>query len=229
MARRLGYLTLLLWAVLLFAGSRTAISSFPDRFERDLGIPLALLAALAFVTVVRSLGVRRPAAFGVSLLAALLVAATVGVQALRNLEQAAGPSPRLKDRPPPQEVVDAGGWLRENNEGGNILSTPSVGPVSARGMLAMGGYSGIQTYSEHRIRRARDLPPSGAGPLWDALWALKNPGGERTERILSENDVRYVVLGKHRSDDMDWRSFQNRKDLYRKVFENESVVIFEPR
>jgi hypothetical protein len=125
--------------------------------------------------------------------------------------------------------VEAGEWLEENNEGGNILSTPSVGPVSARGMLAMGGYSGMQTYSEHRIRRARDLPPSGAGPLWDALWALNHPADERTERILSENDVRYVVLGKHRSDDIDWRSFRDRKDMYRMVFENGSVVIFETR
>ncbi len=93
----------------------------------------------------------------------------------------------------------------------------------------MGGYSGMQTYSEQRIRRARDLPPSGAGPLWDALWALKHPEGERTGRFLSENDVRYVVLGKHRSDDIRWRSFQDRKGQYRMVYENESVVIFEVR
>jgi hypothetical protein len=96
-------------------------------------------------------------------------------------------------------------------------------------MLAMGGYSGMQTYSVHRIRRGRDLPPFGVGPLWDALWALSQPGDERTRRILEENDVRYVVLGKHRRDDMDWRSFQSRKDLYRMVFENENVVIFEVR
>jgi hypothetical protein len=225
MPQRLAYLTLLVWAVLLFAGSRTTMSSFPDRFERDLSVPLALLAALVLVAVLRSLRSRRPLTFAAAILAVTLV----GVQAVQNLEEGFGPAQRWIDRPPPPKVVAAGEWLKENNEGGNLLSTPSVGPVSARGMLAMGGYSGIQTYSEHRIRRARDLPPSGAGPLWDALWALKNPGGERTERILSENDVRYVVLGKHRSDDMDWRSFQNRKDLYRKVFENESVVIFELR
>ncbi|MCA1848498.1 MAG: hypothetical protein LC704_05860 [Actinobacteria bacterium] len=225
MPQRLAYLTLLLWAVLLFAGSRTTMSSFPDRFERDLSVPLALLAALVLVAVLRSLRPRRPLTFA----AAILTVTLVGVQAVQNLEEGFGPAQRWIDRPPPPKVVAAGEWLKENNEGGNLLSTPSVGPVSARGMLAMGGYSGIQTYSEHRIRRARDLPPSGAGPLWDALWALKNPGGERTERILSENDVRYVVLGKHRSDDMDWRSFQNRKDLYWMIFENESVVIFELR
>ena len=227
-ARRLAYLTLLFWTALLFVGSRTSLSGFPDRFERDLGIPLALLAALAFVTVVRSLGVRRrTAAFGVSLLVALLVATTVGVQAVRNLEQAAGPSPRLKDRPPPQEVVDAGGWLRESNEGGNIVATPYLAYVPSRGVLAMGGYTGMQSYDAARIRRGRDLPPFGAGPLWDALWVLHHPEGERTRGILEKNDVRYVVFHK-RYPTIDWRPFAHQKDLYRVAFENESVVVFEP-
>jgi hypothetical protein len=220
----LAHATLLLWTVLLFIGSRTTMSSFPDRFERDLSIPLALLAALAFVTVLRPPVARRP----VMLLTAFLMVAVVGVQAARNLEEGAGPPQRGIDRPPPPQVVAAGEWLREHNEGGNILSTPSVGPVSARGMLAMGGYSGMQTYSVNRIRRERDLPPFGAGPLWDALWALRHPEGERTRKILEENDVRYVVLGK-RHPGMDLRSFQDRTDLYRKVFENERVVIFELR
>jgi hypothetical protein len=222
-ARRLAYLTLLLWAVLLFVGSRTTMSSFPDRFERDLSVPLAVLAALALVTVLRS-----PVSW-MMVLTALLAVTVVGAQAARNLEEGFGPAQRWIDRPPPPKAVAAGEWLKEHNEGGNILSTPSVGPVSARGMLAMGGYSGMQTYSAQRIRRARDLPPSGAGPLWDALWALKHPEGERTSEILSENDVRYVVLGKHRSDDIRWRSFRDRKGLYRMVYENENVVIFEVR
>ncbi len=221
--QRLAYLTLLLWAVLLFVGSRTTMSSFPDRFERDLSVPLAVLAALALVTVLRS-----PVSW-MMVLTALLAVTVVGAQAARNLEEGFGPAQRWIDRPPPPKAVAAGEWLKEHNEGGNILSTPSVGPVSARGMLAMGGYSGMQTYSAQRIRRARDLPPSGAGPLWDALWALKHPEGERTSEILSENDVRYVVLGKRRSDDIRWRSFRDRKGLYRMVYENENVVIFEVR
>ena len=200
------------------------MSSFPDRFERDLSIPLALLAALASVAVLRS-----PVSRGrVTILAASLTAAVVGVQAVQNLEEGFGPAQRDIDRPPPREVVAAGAWLDEHNEGGNILSTPSVGPVSARGMLALGGYSGLQTYSEDRIRRGRDLPPFGAGPLWDALWALRHPGDERTRRILEENDVRYVVLEKRRPG-MDWRSFRERTDLYWLVFENDTVAIFEPR
>jgi hypothetical protein len=53
-------ITLLLWAGILFAGSRTAQSGFPQRFERDLSIPLALLAALALITAVRALLARNP-------------------------------------------------------------------------------------------------------------------------------------------------------------------------
>jgi hypothetical protein len=222
--QRLAYLTLLLWAVLLFVGSRTPLSGFPDRFERDLGIPLALLAALALVAVLRFLRSQGQLTFA----AALLTVTLVGVQAALNLEHAAGPSPRLKDRPPPPEVVEAGEWLKENNEGGNIVATPYLAYVPSRGMLAMGGYTGMQSYDAARIRRGRDLPPFGAGPLWDALWVLQHPGGERTSGILTENDVRYVVFHK-RYPTIDWRPFQNRNNLYRKVFENESVVIFEPR
>ena len=228
MPQTLAYLTLLLWAALMFIGSRTTVSSFPDRFERDLSIPLALLAALAFVTILQSWRARGPVMVFAASLAALVAVTAVGAQAARNLEEGAGPAQRGIDRPPPPEVVVAGEWLREHNEGGNILATPSVGPVSARGMLAMGGYSGMQTYSVHRIQRGRDLPPFGAGPLWDALWALQHPDGERTRMILEENDVRYVVLGKRRPD-IHWRSFQSRTDLYRMVFENEAVAIFELR
>ena len=228
MPQTLAYLILLLWAVLMFIGSRTTMSSFPDRFERDLSIPLALLAALAFVIILQSWRARgRVMVFAASLV--VLVAITVMVvQAARNLEEGAGPAQRGIDRPPPPEVVAAGEWLRDHNEGGNILATPSVGPVSTRGMLAMGGYSGMQTYSVHRIQRGRDLPPLGARPLWDALWALRHPGGERTRMILEENDVRYVVLGKRRPD-IHWRSFQGRTDLYQMVFENKAAAIFKPR
>jgi hypothetical protein len=228
MPQTLAYLTMLLWAALMFVGSRTTMSSFPDRFERDLSIPLALLAALAFVTILRSWESRGPVMVFAASLAALVAVTVVALQTARNLEEGAGSAQRSIDRPPPPKVVVAGEWLREHNEGGNILVTPSVGPVSTRGMLAMGGYSGMQTYSVHRIQRGRDLPPFGAEPLWDALWALQHPDSGRTRMILEENDVRYVVLGKRRPD-IHWRSFQGRTDLYRMVFENEAVAIFKPR
>jgi hypothetical protein len=225
----LAYLTLLLWTLLLFVGSRTSLSGFPDRFERDLGIPLAVFAALALVTVSRSVWQRRQAALLAAASAAVLLAGIlVGAQAAQNLEQAAGPSPRLKDRPSPPAVASAGGWLEEHNDGGNIVATPYLNYVPSRGMLAMGGYTGMQSYDAARIQRGRDLPPFGAGPLWDALWVLKHPEGERTRRIMAENDVRYLVFHK-RYPGADWRAFERRKDLYRMAFENGGVVIFEPR
>ena len=52
-------LTILLWALLLFLGSRTPLIGFPQRFGRDVGIPLAILAALAFVAILRSLKLPR--------------------------------------------------------------------------------------------------------------------------------------------------------------------------
>src|SRR5215203_2094260 len=73
----LAYLTLIFWVVLLFVGSRTPLSAFPDRFERDLGIPLAVFAAFGFLAIVRSLGQRKPAAFA-ALLVVLLAGALVG-------------------------------------------------------------------------------------------------------------------------------------------------------
>jgi hypothetical protein len=225
----LAYLTLILWALLLFVGSRTSLSGFPDRFERDFGIPLAVFAALALVTVLRSLLSRRPAALlAASSLVVLLAGILVGGQAVRSLEQAAGPSLRLKDRPPPAAVAAAGAWLEEHNGGGNIIATPYLGYVPSRGMLAMGRYTGMQSYDAARIRRGRDLPPFGAGPLWDALWALKNPAGERTRRILAENDVRYLVFHK-RYPGANWRNFERHEALYRVAFENAGVVIFEAR
>jgi hypothetical protein len=225
----LARVTLLAWALLLFIGSRTAMSSFPDRFERDLAIPLSILAALASLMILRALLVAGgPTTSLVALLAVILVGTTLGLQMVRNIEDAAGPADRDQDRAPPPAVAAAGRWLREHYSGGNILSTPYVGETSARGMLASGGYSAMQSYTINRLQRARDLPPFGAGPLWDAQWALHHPGGERTGRILEDNDVRYVVLYK-RYPGIDWRSFRARMDLYRMVYENEDAAIFAPR
>jgi hypothetical protein len=226
----LAHITLLLWTLLLFVGSRTGLSGFPDRFERDLGVPLALLAALAFITILRSrLELRRrPVVLVASLLAVLLTGALIGLQTVRNIEGADAPSPRQRDRPPPPEVAAAGRWLREHNNGGSIISTPYLNYVPSRAMLALGGYTRMQSYDPARIKRARDLPPFGAGPLWDALWVVYHPKGERTGRILEDNDVRYVVIYK-RYPGMNWHFWKERTIRYRVAFENEAVLIMEPR
>ena len=225
----LGRLTLLVWTLLLFFGSLTSYSGFPDRFERDLGVPLALLAALTLVTLVRLSP--RPGgrtAYVATMLTFSLSVALVGAQSVLSLERAAGPSTRPKDRPAPAEVVAAGAWLGQHNEGGSIVATPYLKHVPSRAMLAMGGYTRMQSYDKNRIRRARDLPPFGAPPLWDALWVLEHPASGRTAQILEKNDVRYVVFHK-RYPWIDWRPFALQRSLYSTVYENDGVIIFAPR
>ena len=229
-AARLAHLTLIVWAALLFVGSQTSYSGFPDRFDRDLGAPLALLAAPALVLLLRASPRLAPsrAALAVTLAAALLSAGLLVVQTTRNLEEAAGPSERPRDRPATPEVAAAGAWLEENNEGGSIVATPYLDYVPSRGMLAMGGYTEMQSYDYARILRARDLPPFGKGPLMDALWLLKHPTGEKTRRIMEENDVRYVIFHK-RYPGISWLPYAKHKDLYEVAYQNPSVIIFEPR
>ena len=232
-AQRLSRATLLLWGLLLFAGSLTSLSGFPQRFERDLGIPLSIFAALAFVALLRASyplpGWRLGTAAWLTRLAAVAVvlAATVAVvfQAGQNLAAAREPSPDVIT----PEVASAGGWLRENNAGGNIISTPDIGPgATNRAALALGGYTGLQSYPERRIRDPRSLPPAGVEPLEASQWILQNPGGARTGEILERYNVRYVVVAKGYPG-VDWRAFAGRPDLYRTVFENGTVVVFEPR
>jgi len=227
----LARITLLVWTLLLFFGSLTPYSGFPDRFERDLGVPLALLAALAFITLLRTPLSYRPAgrgALAVVVLAVSLSVTLVGAQAVLSLEEASGPSTRPKDRPAPAEVVAAGEWLGRHNTGGSIVATPYLDYAPSRAMLAMGGYTSMQSYDAARIRRARDLPPFGARPMWDALLILNNPAGTRTERLIEKNDVRYIVFDKHYPW-IDWRLFALHEDLYTTVFQNDSVIIFAPR
>jgi hypothetical protein len=227
---RLAHLTLIVWAALLFVGSQTSYSGFPDRFDRDLGAPLALLAAPALILLLRASPRLAPsrAALAVTLAAALLSAGLLVVQTTRNLEEAAGPSERPRDRPATPEVAAAGAWLEENNEGGSIVATPYLDYVPSRGMLAMGGYTEMQSYDYARILRARDLPPFGAGPLMDALWVLKHPTGEKTRRIMQENDLRYVIFHK-RYPGISWLPYAKHRDLYKVAYQNRSVIIFEPR
>jgi hypothetical protein len=61
---------------------------------------------------------------------------------------------------------------------------------------------------------------------------MNHPAGERTQRLLEEHDVRYVVLYKSlttRSDTYHWKSFKAHPELYSVAFENEGVLIVAPR
>ena len=225
----LAHLTVLFWAVLLFAGSRLAVTGFPQRFGRDLGVPLALLAALGLVAVLKSLGPgRRPAAVFAASAVVLLSLALAGTGTAQSLRWAAGPSVQMTITP---AIAEAGRWLEEHNEGGNIMVSPHVNQVPSRMMLAMGDYSALQSFEYGQILRPRDLPPTGPEPLVDVLRTLVNPTGERSSRTLERYDVRYVVLYKDMPDRPTadyWRRFEAHPDLYPAVFENEDVLIVEP-
>jgi hypothetical protein len=228
---KLTYLTLLLLTLLLFAGSRLWLTGFPQRFGRDVCVPLAVLAAFAFVAILRSLpwsGGRVTAVF-VASLAVILTCTTVGVRTMSSLESASDPSVQMTITP---GISAAGEWLREHNEGGNIMISPHINQVPSRMMLAMGGYSALQAFEPVQIENPRDLPPTGPGPLKDVLWVMHHPKGERTDRLLREHDVRYVVLYKNMPDRITvdyWKHFKAQPGLYRTTFENEDVLIVTRR
>jgi hypothetical protein len=227
----LTYLTLLFWAVLLFAGSRTPLTGFPQRFGRDLCVPLAVFAALALVAVLRSLSNTRKQAVAVFVasLAVLMVGTLVGVRTAASLQIASGPSVQMTITP---EISAAGEWLREHNEGGNIMVSPHANQVPSRMMLAMGSYSALQSFESWQLQNPRDLPPTGSRPLEDVMWVINHPSGERTQGLLEKHEVRYVVLYKEMPDRPTrdyWKAFAARPDLYRTVFENEDVLIVTRR
>ena len=228
-ARAPAQITVLLWALLLFAGSRMPLTGFPQRFGRDVGVPVAILAAVALVAIWRSLGPRRPAVVFAASLVLLLAGSSVAFRAAQSLQDAAGPSVQLTTTP---EIAAAGAWLREHNDGGNIMVSPHANQVPSRMMLAMGGYSALQSFEPWQISTPRDLPPTGPQPPQDVLWVMRHPEGELTDRLLTEHDVRYIVLYKNMPDrpTLDyWRLFEARPDAYRVAFENEDVLIVTRR
>ena len=223
--------TLLAWALLLFAGSRTPLSGFPQRFGRDLGIPLSLLGALAFVVLLGTLLKRRNSGLGVfaGSLAVILAVSLVGLRGAQGFDQAADESPHLLMSP---GIAEAGAWLAGHNEGGNVMVSPQENQVPSRMMLAMGHYSALQSYPQNGIEDPRHMPPSGPEPLRDTLWVMYHPAGGKTQDLLEKHDVRYVVLYKKMPDrpvTPFWRIFEPRPDLYENVFENEAVLILRPR
>lgn len=223
----LARITLLVWPILLFAGSRTSYSGFPHRFARDLGVPLSLFAALALVLVLRSLFEHRQRlTFFVAILAVLSVGTLIGLRGAQAYDQATGTSLHLTMTP---QSAAAGEWLAEHNNGGNIMVAPQGNQVPSRMMLAMGHYSAYQSFTEAQLLYPRDLPPS-VGPLRDTLWVINNPTGEKTRRILEQRDVRYLVFYKYMPDRAVtpyWQLFSDYLDTYPIAFENQEVIILE--
>ncbi len=226
----LAHFTVFLWAAILFAGSRLSMTGFPQRFGRDLGVPLALLAALGLMAVLKSVGPRRRAsAVFVASVVVLLSVALVGTGAVQSLRWAVKPSIQMTMTP---AIAEAGAWLEGHNEGGNIMVSPHVNQVPSRMMLAMGDYSALQSFEYGQILRPRDLPPTGPEPLLDVLRTVINPTSEQASGTLKEYDVRYVVLYKNMPDrpTIDyWRRFEANPGLYPPVFENRDVLVVSAR
>jgi hypothetical protein len=94
-------------------------------------------------------------------------------------------------------------------------------------VLAMGGYTGLQSYSAFRIAHPRSLPAAGKAPLLDSRQVLRYPASCQVNGILARQDVRYIVLYRlgHAAD---LAGFRADKARYHRVYENPSVVIYAP-
>jgi hypothetical protein len=225
----LAAVTALMWGALMYAGSLTALDGFPRRFERDLGGPLCVLGAFALCMIVHSLARWRPPRWRATavLAAAASVAAVgaVGLQATRNI-QADSLAARIGLLTP--QVAAAGRWLRLHNTGGTIISTPGMNNgITNRAVLAMGGYTGLQSYFSRKIAHPRSLPPAGRQPLLDSRQVLLHPASCHAAGVIDRDDVRYVVLYKF-GQEVDLAGFRADATRYRRVFENSSVVIYVP-
>jgi hypothetical protein len=222
----LAAVTVLLWCAVMYVGSRTAADGFPQRFERDLGAPLSVVAAFGLVIVVRALVAQRPGARTVltaaAAAAAVVVGAVVVVQAARGLAASARPNGEVLTH----RVAAAGRWLGQHNTGGNIISTPYMNPgITNRAVLAMGGYTGLQSYGAFRIAHPRSLPPAGRRPLLDSQQVLLHPASCQAAGILARDDVRYVVLYRF-GRGADLSAFAADPGRYHPVFQNASVIIY---
>lgn len=222
----LATLTVLLWTVLMYLGSRTAADGFPQRFERDLGAPLSVLAAFGVVLVVRALLAHWPGARTALTLSAAAAAAVITVVAIvqtaRGLQTGARPGSGVLTH----RVAAAGRWLGQHNTGGNVISTPYLNPgVGNRAVLALGGYTGLQSYGAYRIAHPRSLPPAGRQPLLDSNQVLLHPASCQAGAILAREDVRYVVLYRF-GNGADLPAFAADRARYHLVFRNPSVLIY---
>jgi hypothetical protein len=222
----LATVTVLLWAAVMYLGSRTTVDGFPQRFERDLGAPLSVLAALGVVLVVRALLAHWPGsrtALTLSAAAAVAVIALVAVvQTARSLQVGARPGGEVLTH----RVAAAGRWLGQHNTGGNIISTPYLNPgIGNRAVLAMGGYTGLQSYGAYRIAHPRSLPPAGRQPLLDSNEVLLHPASCQAGAILARDDVRYVVLYRA-GNGADLPAFAADQARYHLAFANPSVLIY---
>lgn len=215
------------WSIILFAGSRTSLSGIPVRMGHALGVPLAVLAGFALVTVARSYNPGRR----LSGVATALVLAVVLFGSGSNLYAATRPNSLLIMTP---ELEAAGEWLRAHNTGGTIITSPVVNAA----LLAESGYAGLPGLTRYQLDNPRILERRFWGQAREVRGAYADPNGDRARQTLWKYDVRYVALHKYvhagshwarRQDKgiIDVRPFRHNRRRYRLVYENDQVVIFE--
>ena len=178
------------------------------------------------MTILRSLEARTKAqTVFVASLVVLLAGSQVGYGAVQSLRWASSSSVQITMT---QGISAAGEWLEDHNTGGNIIVGSHANQVPSRMMLAMGHYSALQSFEVWQIERPRDLPPTGERPLRDVIWTMNHPEGERTQQILKDYEIRYIVLYKEMPDRPTqdcWKGFEAHPEHYQRVFENEDVLI----
>ena len=218
--------TVVAWCVVMYLGSRTSLDGFPQRFERDLGAPLAVMAAFGIGLIVRSLPIRGAASRTAPALAAVIAGILAAVMLLAQTGHAVKASDWSAGELLSHRVAAAGQWLAQHNTGGTIISTPYMNPgITNRAVLAMGGYTGLQSYSPFRIAHPRSLPTAGKTPLLDSQEVLLHPQSCQSANILVRQDVRYVVLYRV-GNGADLPAFAADTAHYQQVFENPSVIIY---
>lgn len=226
-AQVLAAITVLGWSALMYLGSRTALDGFPQRFERDLGASLCIAGAFGIGIIVRSVAAlqttKRTLTVAASLAAGLAIV-LVGLPAAGNVLTDSNARGNVVSH----AVARAGDWLRQHNTGGTIISTPGMNHgITNRAVLALGGYTGLQSYFPRRLRHPRSLPPAGRQPLLDSAHVLSQPVSCRSADILVSDDVRYIVLYKF-GQQADFAGFSTASRHYRPVFQDSSVIIYAP-
>ena len=231
----LATVTIVAWCLVMYAGSRTAADGFPQRFERDLGAALSVVAALGLGVLLKTAwlawqasrqGKVVPVAV-MSMALAVAVVLAIAVPSVREARTESQPA-RLLSAP----VVAAGAWLREHNSGGTIVATPMNHGITERSILALGDYTGLMYYAPGvPFTKARSLPPAGVRPLIDSEEVLEHPASCAAGQAIAREDVRFVVIYRKTGPDRqaNLAGFQADPARYRPVFENRSVVIYAPR
>jgi hypothetical protein len=231
----LATVTVVAWCLVMYAGSRTAADGFPQRFERDLGAALSVVAALGLGVLLTTAWLawqtsRQGKVAPVAVLALALavpVLLVIGVTSAREARTESRPA-RLLSAP----VLAAGAWLRDHNSGGTIVATPMNHGITERSVLALGNYTGLMYYSPGvSFTKARSLPPAGVRPLIDSQEILEHPASCAAKQAIAREDVRFVVVYRKTGPDpeADLAGFQADPARYRPVFENRSVIIYAPQ